>query len=30
VNKLPKSTLIALMKLGNKIARFIPTGKSKD
>lgn len=29
VQRLPKSTLIALMKLGGKVARFIP-GKSKD
>ena len=29
VRKLPKSTLITLMKLGGKVARFIPTGKNK-
>ncbi len=29
VRKLPKSTLITLMKLGAKVARFIPTGKTK-
>lgn len=29
VRKLPKSTLITLMKLGSKVARFIPTGNNK-
>ncbi|MFM5907802.1 MAG: GbsR/MarR family transcriptional regulator [Novosphingobium sp.] len=29
VRRLPKSTLVTLMKLGSKVARFIP-GKSKD
>ncbi|KRB82788.1 ArsR family transcriptional regulator [Sphingomonas sp. Root710] len=28
IRKLPKSTLITLMKLGGKVARFIPTGKN--
>lgn len=27
VRKLPKSTLVALMKLGSKVARFIPSSK---
>ena len=29
VRGLPKPTLIALMKLGGKVARFIPGGKKK-
>jgi DNA-binding transcriptional regulator GbsR (MarR family) len=30
VRGLPKPTLVALMKLGGKVARFIPTGRKKD
>nr|WP_246605704.1 MarR family transcriptional regulator [Sphingobium xanthum] len=30
VRKLPKSTLVALMKLGGKVARFIPGKAPKD
>jgi DNA-binding transcriptional regulator GbsR (MarR family) len=30
VRTLPKSTLVTLMKLGSKVARFIPGGKAKD
>jgi DNA-binding transcriptional regulator GbsR (MarR family) len=30
VRVLPKPTLVTLMKLGSKVARFIPGGKAKD
>jgi DNA-binding transcriptional regulator GbsR (MarR family) len=30
VRTLPKTTLVTLMKLGSKVARFIPGGKTKD
>lgn len=30
IRKLPKSTLVTLMKLGGKVARFIPAGKNKS
>ncbi len=30
VRRLPKSTLVTLMKLGGRVARLLPGGKSKD
>jgi hypothetical protein len=30
VRTLPKNTLVTLMKLGSKVARFIPSGRSSD
>jgi DNA-binding transcriptional regulator GbsR (MarR family) len=30
MRRLPKSTLVTLMKLGNKVARFIPSGKPQS
>lgn len=30
MQRLPKSTLIALMKMGTSVARFLPKGKAKD